>query len=183
MEAIIITLLILLVFLLSCDSQLLQTIKDMVWSETPTSDGFEYGLEDELGIEMMCDDTEERKGTSGFMNTREASNTWEPSTADFAKLGNDKIYKAYSEDLKANVDRAIVESHREYTEDSDFLATTGASHASARDDFHPAVKFHGLPRKAHYAHFGSDKSARVAQSETPEEVRRISTHNSTGYTL
>jgi hypothetical protein len=180
MGAVIITLLILLVFLLSCDSQLLRTIKEKVWYATPPPDGFEYGLEDEL---MLEDDTEVRMGTSGFINTREATNTWEPSTADFAKLGNDKIYKAYSEDLKANVDRAIVESHREYTEDSDFLATTGASHASARDDFSPAVNFHGLPRKAHYAHTGADKSARVAQSETPEEVLEIKNHNSTGYIL
>ena len=180
MEAVIITLLILLVFLLSCDSQLLQTIKDKVWSAAPPPDGFEYGLEDEL---MLEDDTDVRKGTSGFMNNREATNSWEPSTADFSKLGNDKIYKAYSEDLKANVDRAIVESHRDYTEDSDFLATTGASHASARDDFHPAVGFHGLPRKAHYAQLGAEKSARVAQSETPEEVQDIKNHNSTGYRL
>jgi hypothetical protein len=180
MEAVIITLLILLVFLLSCDSKLLQTIKDKVWSAEPPPDGFEYGLEDEL---MLEDDSEVRKGTSGFMNSRDATNTWEPSTADFSKLGNDKIYKAYSEDLKANVDRAIVDSHREYTEDSDFLATTGASHASARDDFHPAVGFHGLPRKAHYAQLGAEKSARVAQSETPEEVQDIKNHNSTGYRL
>lgn len=180
MEAVIITLLILLVFLLSCDSQLLQTIKDKVWSSAPPHDGFDYGLADEL---MLEDDTEVRKGTSGFMNSREATNTWEPSTADFAKLGNDKIYKAYAEDLKANVDRAIIESHREYTEDSDFLATTGASHASARDDFQPAVKFHGLPRKAHYAQLGAENSARVAQSETPEEVQNIKHHNSTGYIL
>jgi hypothetical protein len=180
MEAVIITLLILLVFLLSCDSQLLQTIKDKVWSAAPPPDGFEYGLDDEL---MLEDDTEVRKGTSGFMNSREATNTWEPASADFSKLGNDKIYKAYSEDLKANVDRAIVDSHREYTEDSDFLATTGASHASARDDFHPAVGFHGLPRKAHYAQLGAEKSARVAQSETPEEVQDIKNHNSTGYRL
>jgi hypothetical protein len=180
MEAIIITLLILLVFLLSCDSQLLQTIKDKIWSAAPLQDGFEYGLEDEL---MLEDDTEVRKGTSGFMNNRDATNTWEPPTSDFSKLGNDKIYKAYSEDLKANVDRAIVESHREYTEDSDFLATTGASHKSSRDDFHPAVKHHGLPRSAHYAQLGAENSARVAQSETPEDVQDIKNHNSNSYRL
>ena len=179
MEAVIITLLILLVFLLSCDSQLLQTIKDKVSSPMPPPEGFEYSLEDEL---MLDDNTATVKGEN-FMNTREPTNTWEPSTADFAKLGADKIYKAYSEDLKANVDRAIVESHREYTEDSDFLATTGASHASARDDFMPAVKFHGLPRKAHYAQLGAENTSRTAQSETPEEVQDIKNHNSTGYSL
>ena len=181
MEAVIITLLILLVFLLSCDSQLLQSIKDTVWSADHPPDGFEYGLDDEL---MLEDDTDVRKGTGGFMNNGEGTNTWVPGfNINFSNLGNDKIYKAYSEDLKANVDRAIVESHREYTEDSDFLATTGASHASARDDFHPAVKFYGLPRKAHYAQLGAENSARVAQSETPEEVRDIKNHNSTGYIL
>jgi hypothetical protein len=180
MEAVIITLLILLVFLLSCDSQLLQTIKDKVWSASTPLDGFEYDFTDEL---MLQDDTDVRNGTGGFMNERVARNTWEPSTTDFSKLGNDKIYKAYSEDLKANVDRAIVESHREYTEDSDFLATTGASHGSTRDDFHPAVKHHGLPRSAHYAQIGADNSARVAQSETPEDIQDIKNHNSNSYIL
>lgn len=177
MGAIIITLLILLVFLLSCDGQLLQTIKKMVSVEPLSVDGFEYGIEDEL---MLSDNTEHVKGEN-FMNSREAAGTWEPSTSDFTKLGNDKIYKSYAEDLNANVDRAIIDSHREYTEDSDFLATTGASHASARDDFMPAVPFHGLPRKAHYAQLGAENSARTAQSETPEIVDDIRQHNSTGY--
>lgn len=180
MEAVIVILLILLVFLLSCDSQLLQTIKDKVWYVVPPPPKTS-SLDDELVL--YEDNTSETNGTSGFMNTRETITTWEPSTSDFTKLGNDKIYKSYAEDLKANVDRAIIESHREYTEDTDFLATTGASHASARDDFQPAVKFHGLPRKAHYAHLGADKTARVGQSETPEDVADIRSHNSTGYEL
>jgi hypothetical protein len=174
MEAVIITLLIVLVFLLSCDSQLLRKIKDTVWSGSPES---EYSLTDEL---MIADNTSEVKGES-FMNARHAPSTWEPSTVDFAKVGNNELYKSYAEDLKSNVDGAIVESHREYTEDTDFLATTGASHASARDDFMPAVPFHGLPRKAHYSQIGSENSARVAQSETPEDIQHLKHHNSTGY--
>lgn len=181
MEAVIIVLLVLLVFLLSCDSQLLKTIKDKVLGgEEESVDGF-YNPLDELSL--IEDDSDVRKGTEGFMNSREATNTWEPSTSTFSKLGRGKLYKAYAEDLKANVDQAIVESHREYIEDASFLATTGASYASARDDFNPAVQFHGLPRKAHYAQLGAENSARTAQTETPEAVREIRNHNSTGYAL
>lgn len=178
MDAIIITLLILLVFLISCDSQLLQYIKDMMVSpelaeEEVEVDGYSnYDWTQELELQP-----------EGFLNSRGGPGTWEPSTADFAKLGNDKIYKAYAEDLKANVDRAIIASHQKYTEDTDFLATTGASHASARDDFNPPVQFHGLPRKAHYAQVGAERSSRTAQSETPEAVQEIKEHNSTGYIL
>ena len=180
MESVIIVLLILLVFLLSCDSQLLQTIKDKISHNPPPVDS-SHDIGDDFNL--ISDDSEIRGGTSGFMNSRESTNTWEPSSVDFSKLGNDKLYKAYAEDLKANVDRAIVESHREYTEDTDYLATTGASHQSARDDFNPAIQFHGLPRKAHYAQLGAENSSRVAQSETPEEIQNIKHHNSTGYTL
>lgn len=180
MDAIIITLLILLVFLLSCDSAFLQAVKDRVWTPSPVVSSFTA----EDNYEILPDplfEANDRK--EGFLGSREEVNTWEPSTADFAKLGAEKIYKSYAEDLKANVDRAIVESHREYTEDTDFLATTGASHASARDDFQPAVKFYGLPRKAHYAQIGSERTSRVSQSETPEVVDDIKKHNSTGYEL
>lgn len=180
MNEIIITLLVLLIFLLSCDSQFLQTVKNKLWvrdSGTPLArrvDNYEI-LPDPLF------ESNDRK--ESFLGGREEVNTWEPSTVDFSKLGADKIYKAYAEDLKANVDQAIVESHREYTEDTDFLATTGASHASARDDFQPAVQFHGLPRKAHYAQYGSERTSRVSQSETPEDIGDIKQHNSTGYEL
>ena len=121
--------------------------------------------------------------SDGFTGSREPVNTWEPSTSDFDKLSADTIYRTYAEDLNANVDKAIVESHREYTEDTDFLATTGASHASARDDFMPAVPFHGLPRKAHYSQPGSENSARVAQTETPETVMDISRHHTSSYVI
>ena len=179
MEAVIITLLILLVFLLIYDSRLLQNIKNKMSSRTvpPTT------IFPENEPVVYEDNSAAVVGTSGFMNSREATTSWEPSTADFTNLGNDKIYKAYAEDLKANVDRAIVESHREYTSDSDFLATTGASHASARDDFNPPIPFHGLPRRAHYAHVGADRTARIGQSETPEAIAEIKNHNSTGYAL
>jgi hypothetical protein len=122
-------------------------------------------------------------GAEGFLNTREPQTTWEPSTSAFNGADNNRLYRAYGEDLKANVDQGIINSHRDYVSDSNFLATTGASHASARDDFMPAVKFHGLPRKAHYAAIGADHTARVGQSETPGQVVDIADHNSTGYVL
>lgn len=134
-----------------------------------------YSLEDELGLSGK--DTRE-----SFMTNREAINTWEP-TSDFNNIGADQLYQVYAEDLKANVDQAIVESHREYTEDAAYLASTGASHASARDDFMPAVQFHGLPRSAHYANLGAQMGARTGQTETPDIVIDIAKHNTTGYLL
>ena len=185
MDAIIITLLILLVFLLSCDNTFLQKAKDAVMSFSSTTTVTPEPVLSPFSADDNYTITEDPlyPTAEGFLGSREEVNTWEPSTADFSKLGNDKIYKVYAEDLKANVDRAIVESHREYTADSDFLATTGASHASARDDFQPAVPFHGLPRAAHYANVGSERTARVSQSETPEEVKNITQHNGNTYTL
>lgn len=181
MEAVIITLLILLVFLLSCDSHLLQTIKNTVWSSAPPPEGFEYSLDDELMIE---DNTPTVKGEN-FMNSREPTNTWEPSTTDFAKAGADKIFKAYSEDLKANVDSAIVESHREYTEDTDFLATTGASHASATDHDDSAVPWVGFGgrRGGDVVHDGVEDSARTTTSYTPEQVSELQRQQKKGLTF
>jgi hypothetical protein len=136
----------------------------------------------EKDLVLMEDNTAATTGES-FMNSRDGVSSWEPSTAEFARVGNQTLFQSYAEDLKANVDQAIIESHREYTEDTDYLATTGASHQSDRDDFRPAVQFHGLPRRAHYSQLGAENSARTAQSETPEEVMDIKTHNSFGYAL
>jgi hypothetical protein len=183
-DAIIIILLVLLVFLISCDYKLLKSLgivsdakssenETVFTEEVPMPDTEGYSVKDELKLLRK----------DGFMNSSEEVRTWEPSTAQFDELGADTVYQTYAEDLKANVDRAIVESHREYVKDVDFLATTGASHAAARDDFMPAVQFHGLPRKAHYANVGAESTARVAQSETPEAVMDIREHNSTGYVL
>ena len=172
LEELIVVLLIVLIMLLSCDSARLQGISGWFW---PTASKFSG--------EVKVFDDPLSKSMSPFIDMREEPRTWEPSTVDFRALGGDEIYKSYAEDLNANVDGSIVESHREYVADTDFLATTGASHASARDDFNPAVQFHGLPRKAMYANVGCEESSRTSQSETPEAVIDISEHNGNAYTL
>ena len=181
MQAVIIALLIVLIYLVSCDNSCVTSLKERLFGrDTPaptTTEGF--SMED--GYKLLPDPLFKNKDS--FMNSRESVPSWEPSTADFDKLRSDDIYKSYSEDLKANVDRSIVESHREYVDDSNFLATTGASHASDRDDFTPAVPFHGLPRSAHYRNLGSEATSRTSQSETPEEVVENATHNTSGYEL
>lgn len=176
METVIIVLLVLLVFLISCDIQLIKTMRNYILGSPVSADvdGFVHADESYDAESSMAD---------GFLGSSRTSSGWEPSTSDFDNLDADEIFKSYAEDLNANVDRAIVESHNEYTSDMDYLATTGASHASARDDFMPAVQFHGLPRKAHYANVGAEGSARTAQSETPEAVIDIRDHNSSGYIL
>jgi hypothetical protein len=89
----------------------------------------------------------------------------------------------YVESLTSGLDSSIYESHSEYVHDTSQLASVGASHAATRDDFMPPVPFHGLPRCAHYANVGSEKSARVTQSETPEESLLITSHHCTSYRL
>lgn len=83
----------------------------------------------------------------------------------------------------SSLDEDIVNSHRNYLKETTHLATVGASHATDRDDFTPPVPFYGLPRKAHYKQLGSEKTARVSQSETPCQVMAYKQHNSTGYEL
>lgn len=118
-----------------------------------------------------------------FLGERGPLRTWEPSTSEFDNLSLDEKYKKYPEDLNANVDKSIIDSHANYLSDADFLASTGSSHSSENDHFTPPVSWHGLPRGAHYAQLGSERSARVSQSETPEEVADYSQHNSTNYIL
>ena len=90
---------------------------------------------------------------------------------------------SYSEDIRSTIDSSIVDSHNEFVSDTDFLATTGASHAADRDDFLPPVPFYGLPRKAHYMNLGSEKDARVVQSETDMDINAIREHHNTSYIL
>ena len=118
-----------------------------------------------------------------FLGGSEPLQTWEPSTTEFDQLSMDEKYRPSPEDINANVDKAIIDSHSSYLSDADFLASTGASHGSVNDHFTPPVKFHGLPRSAHYAQLGSERTSRVSQSETPEEVADYAQHNSTDYIL
>jgi hypothetical protein len=148
-------------------------INDAIGDSSGVAPDDTYSLQDELSENAL----------EPFSNNRASPNTWEPSTVEFDGSGTDAIYRTYAEDLKSNVDAVIVESHQEYTEDAAYLASTGASHASARDDFMPAVQFHGLPRSAHYMNLGATMGARTGQSETPDTVIDLSIHNSAGYAL
>jgi hypothetical protein len=172
MSAIIVALLVLLIFLVACDKDFMNGVGRMIGVQSRGGYHSGFSAADQTS-EPVQDPFDKLAPVETFLNTRTGPPSWEPSIADFSKLGADDIFKDYASDLKANVDAAIIESHREYTSDTDFLATTGASHASARDDFMPPVQFHGLPRSALYANLGSESTSRVSQSETPEEVRNI----------
>ena len=178
----IIALLILLIFLLSCDSKVVDVIKRKLNIGCSASEGFRV-RQTELQKDLYGDNAQAHMKGERFMNNSESPNTWERSTAEFEGLDGDMLFGSYAEDLKANVDESIIESHKEYVADTDFLSTMGPSHASARDDFTPPVPFHGLPRAAHYANIGAGNSARTAQSETPEDVENIREHHSGGYLL
>jgi hypothetical protein len=189
---IVVLLLILLIFLLGCDNAWVRCIKNKI---CPPENKLMVGVETDCKKNIIVtenpaaeelipgDNSAEIKEEAFSGGSGVSPSTWEPSATDFNKLETDNTSKSYAEDLNNSVDKSIVDSHREYTADSDYLATTGSSHGSARDDFMPAVPFHGLPRKAHYAHMGAESGARVAQSETPSAVFDLMAHNSTGYCL
>lgn len=116
-------------------------------------------------------------------SNREPPQVWE-APMEFLDAVDRQGYGAYAEDLpRANMDAGIMESHREYIDESSHVGTTGASYAVVRDDFTPPVPFVGLPRKAMYAQLGSDQTARVTQSETPEQSINFSRHITSGYVL
>lgn len=116
-----------------------------------------------------------------FTNSREPpSDSPIPQVSD-ANAGD--VFTSYSEDIRKEIDPSIVESHREFVSDADFVATTGSSHAVSRDDFVPPVPYYGLPRKAHYMNTGAEKDARVVQSETLSDTFNIQEHHNTSYVL
>ena len=88
-------------------------------------------------------------------------------------VGNEDLgYMSYSESLTDNIDTDVYSSHDAYLSDITNVATLGPSHLAMRDDDTPAVKWHGLPRRAMYANLGALDDSRVVQSETKEDATR-----------
>ena len=86
-------------------------------------------------------------------------------------VGNEDLgYMSYSESLTGNIDTDVYSSHDSYLSDITNVATLGPSHLVMRDDDSPAVKWHGLPRKAMYANTGALDDSRVVQSETRKDA-------------
>ena len=192
MIAILIFLLLVLIFMLACDKEMLQSTKDWMWRGSWKYPGWGHGglpgnpSGDPSGdpSEELAEDPEEESlanlsskedgdTAQGFLGSRAPPRAWDFSTSEYNRLGADKMFRSYEQDLEANVDEAIRQSHTEYVEDTDFLATTGASHASDNSHFNPAVSFVGIPRGAMYKHLGSSSTSRTTQSETPESVLEI----------
>lgn len=199
MIAIIIILLIVLILTCTCSQSVGDWVHKNSWTYPewgrpgwyfgypPTSspdDPLHDPLEEKA--EEKLDDLSSREGSGvggeSFLGSRGAPRTWDFSTDEFHRLGSDKLFRSYEQDLEANVDEAIQESHREYVEDTDFLATTGPSHASDVSHFNPAVSYVGIPRDAMYRQLGSSSTSRTTQSETPEAVLEIK-GNRTPYVL
>lgn len=168
---------IVLLYLVTCEKEMICALKKTVMGaveggkdaavEAKADMDSKGGFSSDDNYEIVQDPLD--KGEN-FLNISEERDTWEPSTAEFERLGSDTIYKTYAEDLKANVDQAIIESHNEYIQDTNFLATVGASHASENDHFTPAVKHVGAVRPSMYQSWGAERTSRVSQSETPEQV-------------
>lgn len=196
MDCVIIILLILLIFLISCDTELMEKIKSML-SSSYSSDSEEDEDEDthrrsnKTSSEPFYNRVYSRGGRkskfkgkfpvrkSKFMNNSEAPSTWEPSEFNYEQQGPD-MYKAYAEDLKANVDQAIIESHQAYMADMEFTATMGASHASANDFDDSPVPWVGIKRGGDVQHDGVEETARVTTSYTPEHIEDLKRRGQSG---
>lgn len=165
-------LLLLIIFVISCDNRWVRELKKKIpvfFDEVAdTTDILAKGVAETT--EKVAETVVGGVDTVNLLNSLDKIDTFTD--------GND-----YTEVIQTDIDPEIIESHRQYTEDSAYLASTGASRATARDDFMPAVPFHGLPRTAHYRHLGAQSGARTGQSETPETVIDLAHHNSTRYCL
>jgi len=98
-------------------------------------------------------------------------------------LEKKKDLVGYAGVLAQSLDDDVQRSHEEYLQSNTGLATLGASHSTIQDDFSPAVRFVGLPRKAHYTSQGSESESRITQSETPEEIMDYRKFSSNSYAL
>jgi hypothetical protein len=178
---IIVPLLLVVIFLITCDTNkqihnLTRMGKKLFNRTSSFVSGMVGGVSGMISgmVEDVTVDPFDKK--SGFGN-RELPNSWSGEFAkdlNDAKIDPDVLFKPRPQDLDANIEESIIESHQQYLDDNDFLATTGASHASTRDDFNPPVQFYGLPRSSMYKAGGAGGTSRQSQSETPEEIKAIS---------
>ena len=70
--------------------------------------------------------------------------------------------------LQNGIDSSVVESHREFTDETQHR-TTGASVETVRDDPNDIVPWIGLRRPDYHGVF-ADKDARVTHSEDPRQM-------------
>lgn len=133
-----------------------------------------------LVVLVICCCVKSMMSTESFEGTPEEQltldNVENPTENDFTNQNiniDSSSLSEYNQELIGGLDEEITKSHENYVNDSDFLATTGASNNTERDDFNPPVKFHGLPRCAHYAQLGAQSDSRTQQSETVEDLALI----------
>ena len=149
MTALIVVLLIIIVFVASCDAKWVDSLKNI--------------------MKKNCDVEDVYGATEGFLGDRTPPSDLINDTPEFSKSMRSSD-ASYVENITATVDQSIVDSHNEYIADSDFLATTGASHRSDNSHFTPAVPYHGPMRRAMYAHPGADSDSRITTSETTDQI-------------
>ena len=177
MIAVIIVFLLLIVFLLPGKYSPLTKIRGEMQGD-PETEVPQEEVPVDVDVDTVVDDSTE---TDGFINNKSGgSHSWDPATNSFV---NSSISEnSYVDGLIGSMGTDVTASHESFVEELD-VATMGPSAATERDDFMPAVPFHGLPRKAHYAHLGADRTSRVSTSESSKSLAETQHHNSTGYVL
>lgn len=148
MDGVVVILLVLLIFMMSCDAGTLHSMRDKV-----------------LGV---CS-SREQKNIEKFLGTRDQNVNWSSSSPVNGMIGDVEQFN----DISLTLDKSIVDSHMDYTKETDYLASVGASHATDTTHSLRPVTFHGLPRTAHFKHTASESTSRVSQSETIEDIEDI----------
>ena len=69
---------------------------------------------------------------------------WTPPAENESTMNSSNSEGTYVDDLVNELDDDIKVSHKEYTKDSDFLASVGAAKTSDNDHYLPAVPYVGL---------------------------------------
>lgn len=112
----------------------------------------------------------------------EELNTWSPEREDTSGLDSLNSAGSYNDQLAEELPAEISQSHREYTSDSDFLATTGSSRRTEYDHDQSFLPWVAGGRRGGAVHSGSADEARTTTSYTDAQEQAVSQQNSTGIT-
>jgi len=112
----------------------------------------------------------------------EELNPWSPEREDTSGLDSLNSAGSYNDKLTGELPAEISQSHREYTSDSDFLATTGSSRRTEYDHDQSFLPWVAGGRRGGAVHSGSADEARTTTSYTDAQEQAVSQQNSTGIT-
>lgn len=107
-------------------------------------------------------------------------NPWSPEEPDTSMLDSTNSSGSYNDIITDRLPPEISASHREYTSDSNFLATSGSSRQTEYDHDQSFLPWVAGGRRGGAIHSGSLAEARTTTSYTEEQEMSASVQNSKG---